>query len=122
MNEEEKAVECCNHFTRTHSICPFVPVYRRAQKEPFVGRAALTVTHSHSYLNRSPSTVLLRVQCVFCMCVRLCGLAWPSSLSSDNSFQASLSGKMTDRQECGMTWTAERAAGPETTSVNFVYI
>lgn len=32
----KKAVECRNHLTHTHLSCPFVPLYREVQKEPFV--------------------------------------------------------------------------------------
>lgn len=122
VNGEEKAVECCNRFTGTHSIGPFVLAYRHAQKEPVVGCAALTerqsVTQTAVWTVFLPLFCFLRrVRCVFCMCV-----VWPRSLSSDNLFQAPLwCDKMTDRQECEKAWTAERAAAPET-EAHFVYI
>lgn len=42
----KKALECCNHLTHTHLSCPFVPLYIKVQKEPFVESATLTEGHS----------------------------------------------------------------------------
>ncbi len=80
VNGVEKAVECCNHLTHTHLSCPFVSPYRYTQKEPFVESAELT--ERQSVTQTAVGTDLLALfcflcwhQCVFCVCVWVCGLA-----------------------------------------------
>lgn len=109
LNGSEKAVECCNHFTGAHWICPFVPARTERAVCWMCSADRETVSHSGGRLNGFSTTVPLSPLSSVCfLCARGC-VVWPRSLSCDNLFQARLwCDKMTGRnverlgQQCGL--------------------